>query len=76
MTFRIETEDGKVFCLMQILLWSGIQWFHVRGKFCKISVHEDILLVENHDKKLALCESGPKKSNSRSFPQITQTPLR
>ena len=32
----------------------------MRGKFCKISVHEDILLVENHDKKLALCGPGPK----------------
>ena len=51
--FRIETEDRKVpsaLCKYR----SEVEYndFHVRGKFCKNSTNESILLVGNDVKKL------------------------
>ena len=52
--FRIETEDGKVLSALQKYC-SKVEYneFHERGKFCKNSVNESILLVGNDVKKLA-----------------------
>ena len=59
--FRIETEGGKVLSA----LWkyrSEVEYndFPARGKFCKNSVNEGILLVGNDIKKLAQCGFGLK----------------
>ena len=52
--FRIETKDGKVLSAL-CKYCSDMEYndFHARGKFCKNSVNEGILLVGNDIKKLA-----------------------
>ena len=49
-TFRIETEDGEV--LSTLSKYCSEVEYNARGKFCKNSVNEDILLVGNDVKKL------------------------
>ena len=66
--FRIETEGGKVLSA----LWkyrSEVEYndFPARGKFCKNSVNEGILLVGNDVKKTDLVWIWSKKFNNRGI---------
>ena len=54
MTLELEGKEGNVLSAL-CKYRSKVEYndFHGRGKFCKNSVNEDILLVGNDVKKLA-----------------------